>query len=559
MDSSSILSNDVDRQIKQWYQTLSILEECTDDYIFVFDLISDHYTISSNAVEVYNIPSNAFYNASEELMKIVHPDDREMLSEDLALIKDGVKDTHNLEYRWIDKNDKETWISCRGKIVDEEHKLFFGRISRLDRKRKADHLTGFLTEPQLKINYEKRMATEKDFSGYLLVIGIDNLKTINQKYGIKGGDKAITFVSNAIKKCVHEKTNIYRLYGDEFVVCISNKEVSPKELYSQIRTNLDELIMNNDYELFFTISAGIVNVTADMHYDEVKVKLDFALHTAKKKGKNCVCTYNEENYNEHLKLIDIQELMRNAINNNYEGYEVYYQPIVDVASGKLLGAEALLRWRCDKYGSLSPAQFIPILEESGLIIPVGRWVAYTAIKQCKEWQKYIPEFKININLSYIQIKKSNVALDVLNLIDKIDIDPQYLTFEFTESTYIENDAMVKKLIKIFNAEGIKLALDDFGTGYSNLAYLQNLNVDVIKIDRSFVNKAMTDENIYSVISHIIDMAHNMKLSVCIEGIENETEKSKISSLVPDTMQGYLYGRPVNAEQFLNDNIKRMSA
>ena len=119
--------------------------------------------------------------------------------------------------------------------------------------------------------------------------------------------------------------------------------------------------------------------------------------------------------------------------------------------------------------------------------------------------------------------------------------------------------MVKKLIKIFNAEGIKLALDDFGTGYSNLAYLQNLNVDIIKIDRSFVNKAMTDDNIYSVISHIIDMAHNMKLSVCIEGIENETEKSKISSLVPDTMQGYLYGRPVNAEQFLNDNIKRMSA
>lgn len=553
------ISNNIEDLKKQWYQTLSILEECTDDYIFVFDLLNDHYTISKSALEIYNMPSDAFYNASEELLRIVHPDDQLMLSDDLAQIREGIKDLHNLEYRWIDKNDKETWISCRGKVVDNEHKLFVGRISRLDIKRKADHLTGFLTEPQLKLNYEKRMAKEFDFSGYFIIIGIDNLKKINERFGLEGGDKAITFVSRSIKKCIQEKSKIYRMYGDEFVICISDKNVSPKEIYQQIRDNLDNLIMENNYELFFTISAGIVNATADMLYEDVKIKLDFSLHTAKKKGKNCVFIYNEESYNEHLRLLDIQELMRNAINNNYEGYEVFYQPIVDVESGKLLGAEALLRWHCEKYGNLSPAQFIPILEESGLIIPVGRWVAYTAIKQCKEWQKYIPDFRININLSYIQIKKSNVALDVLNLIDKIDIDPQHLTFEFTESTYIENDAMVKKLIKIFNAEGIKFALDDFGTGYSNLAYLQNLNVDVIKIDRSFVNKAMTDDNIYSVISHIIDMAHNMKLSVCIEGIENEDEQNRISSLVPDTMQGYLYGKPVNAEQFMKDNIKRESA
>ena len=539
----------------QWEDTLAILEECTDDFIFVFDLKNDYYTISKNALEVYNLPSNAFYNASEAIMSIVHPDDRAMLLEDLGQINDGIKNTHNLEYRWIDKHDKVTWISCRGKVVDDEGKIFFGRISRLDQRRKADHLTGFLAETQLKINYAKKMAENPDFTGYFLIIGLDNLKEINQKFGMAGGDRAITLVSTAIKSCIHEKTNIYRMYGDEFVVCISGDTSDAKRIYQEIRSKLDALIMLNNYELFFTISAGIVAVTADMNYDDVKIKMEFAINKAKKKGKNCVCIYDEDSYKEYMKLLDIQELLRTAINNDYEGYEVFYQPIVDVASGRLLGAEALLRWHCEKYGSLSPAQFIPILEESGLIIPVGRWVAYTAIKQCKEWQKYIPDFKININLSYIQIKKSNIANDVLYLVDKIGIDPKYLTFEFTESTYIENDSTVKKLIKVFNDEGIKLALDDFGTGYSNLAYLQNLNVDVIKIDRSFVNKAMSDENIYSVISHIIDMAHNMKLSVCIEGIENETEKNKISLLVPDTMQGYLYGRPVNAEQFMNDNIK----
>lgn len=544
---------------KQLREALNVLEECTDDYIFVFDLINDYYSISKSALDVYDLPDEVFVDASEHIMKIVHPEDRGMLSEDLGQIKAGLKDVHNLEYRWIDRDGKITWISCRGKIVDAENKIFVGRISRLDQRRKADRLTGFLSETTLKVNYAKRMEAEPDFEGCFIIIGIDNLKGINQKYGVYGGDKAITMVSTAIKACVQETINIYRMEGDEFVVCIADNASHTKKVYRQIRSKIDELILDNDYELFFTVSAGIVGVTADMSYENVRIKLSFALNNAKKQGKNCVCIYNDEEYQEYMKLLDVQELLRNSINNSFKGYEVYYQPIIDVTTGKLVGAEALLRWQCEKYGRLSPAQFIPILEDSGLIIPVGRWVAYTAIKQCKEWQKLIPDFKININLSYIQIKKSNVAQDILSLIQTIGIEPKYITFEFTESVYIEDDIIVKKLIKTFNDEGIKLALDDFGTGYSNLAYLQDLNVDVIKIDRSFVNKAMSDDNIYGVINHIIDMAHSMKLTVCIEGIENEEERAKIAHLVPDTMQGYLYGRPVDASQFEADNISKAIA
>ncbi len=543
------------RQIKmQLEKTLGIFEECTDDLIFIYDMINDHYTISKRALDTYNLPGESFRNVSETLLSIVHPDDREMLADDLTQIMEGKKDYHNLEYRWVDREGKVTWISCRGKVVDNDSKIFVGRVSRLDRRRKADHLTGFLAETQLKIDYAKKMENKPNGPENFLIVGIDNLKKINQKFGMDGGDKAITYVSTAIKSCIHEKTKFYRMYGDEFVVCIAGDTEVVKNVYKDIRIKLDELIAQNNYELFFTISAGIVELTGDMSYDELKMKLEFSINQAKKKGKNCVNVYNEDEYQENMRILDIQEFLRNSINNDFEGYEVYYQPIVDVASGRLLGAEALIRWRCEKYGNLSPAQFIPILEESGLIIPVGRWVAYTAIRQCKEWQKYIPDFKININLSYIQIKKSNIVVDVLNLINKIGIDPKYLTFEFTESTYIENDAIVRKLIKTFSDEGIKLALDDFGTGYSNLAYLQKLNVDIIKIDRSFVNRAMEDENIYSVISHIIDIAHNMQLTVCIEGIENETERKKLALLVPDTMQGYLYGRPVNADRFMQENI-----
>ena len=544
---------------KNYENVLQVLSECTDDYIYIYDLKNDFYRISSEILEAYNLPADRFNNASEHIMEVVHPDDKALLIADMSDIREGKKTTHNLEYRWIDKNGKATWISCRGKVFDTGNKddiILMGRIHRLDVKRKADDLTGFLTENQLKINYQKFMEENPNYNGAFIIIGLDNLKSINQKFGLAGGDIAIEFVGESIKDCVRGTTRIYRMEGDEFVIRVDGDINSAKDIYYSIRSSLEEKIIENNYEIFFTVSAGIFIASPDVRFEELKVKLEFSLNQAKKKGKNCVIPFKQEEYAEHIKLLDVQELLRESTNNNYEGYQVVYQPIIDSRTGKLSGAEALLRWRCEKYGNLSPAQFIPILEESGLIVPVGKWVAYTAIKQCKEWQKTIPNFKININLSYIQIRKSNVAVDIINLVQKIGIEPQYLTFEFTESGYLENDTSVRKLIKTFNTQGIKLALDDFGTGYSNLAYLQNFNVDIIKIDRSFVNKAMEDENIYNVISHIIDMAHNLNITVCIEGIENVEEQDKICKLLPDTMQGYLYGRPVPAQEFTEINISR---
>lgn len=543
--------------IKEEYEKiLSIIADCTDDYIFLFDLTNDYYRVSESILDKFDLPSSRFFNATEHIMKVVYPEDRDKLSADVEKIVSGQKLKHNLEYRWVDREGKVAWINCSGKLIDlgMDSKVLVGRIHRLGMRRTADDLTGLLSEAHFKTNYEKFVQNNLDLHSSFIMLGIDNLKDINQRFGLSGGDKALKYVSEAIERCNDMVRRVYRMDGDVFAVSIKGDSQYAKQVYSAIRESLDNIIGENDYEIFFTISAGIVDMEKDMTFNMLKVKLEFALYQAKKKGRNCVAIYNEESYNQYMKLLDINDLLRESINNNFDGYEVYYQPIVDSAAGKLIGAEALLRWRCDKYGSLSPAQFIPILEESGLIIPVGKWVSYMAIKQCKEWQKFIPDFKININLSYIQIKKSNVALDILNLVNQIGIDPKYLTFEFTESTYIENDVIVRKLINTFNNQGIKLALDDFGTGYSNLAYLQDLNVDVIKIDRSFVNKAMQDENIYSVIRHIIDMAHNLNLSVCIEGIESENEQDKICRLVPDSMQGYLYGKPVPAEQFMRDNI-----
>ena len=178
----------------------------------------------------------------------------------------------------------------------------------------------------------------------------------------------------------------------------------------------------------------------------------------------------------------------------------------------------------------------------------------TAVKQCKEWQKQIPGFRMNINVSYIQLKKSDVAFDVIHELKEYELDSKYVLFELTESGFVETDSTIRHIIKTFQKQKIKLGLDDFGTGYSNLCYLNDLKVYIIKIDRTFVMKAMKSNYHYKLLRHIIDMAHSIHLKVCIEGVEDEHELQIVTELNPDYIQGYYFGKPVDKEEFYIQNM-----
>lgn len=204
---------------------------------------------------------------------------------------------------------------------------------------------------------------------------------------------------------------------------------------------------------------------------------------------------------------------------------------------------------------LSPGIFIPILEESGLIIPVGEWVYQTAMRQGMEWQEMIPNFRININLSFIQICKSDVVSGIMASIQELGINPGTVLFEFTESGMISYDDSVQRLLDVLNENQVKIALDDFGTGYSSLAYLKNLRVNLLKLDRSFTSKAVSSDFDYKLIGHIVDMAHSIGMGVCFEGIETEEELMKLRRLSPDYIQGFYYGKPVDRQRFYEQNLQ----
>ena len=229
--------------------------------------------------------------------------------------------------------------------------------------------------------------------------------------------------------------------------------------------------------------------------------------------------------------------------HDFEGFEVYFQPIVDASNYELRGAESLMRFSLPDGERISPAEFIPILEETGLIIPAGKWLMRRALCMCKKWQEYIPDFKINVNLSYIQVIKSQVLKEIMGAIEEYDLAPESVGIELTESGYLDSNLHFKKLWNGLRKNGVQIILDDFGTGYSNLHCLGDLEPDYIKIDRSFTMKALNREYEHNLMTQIIEMSHSLELAICVEGIETDQELSEMCKLGPDYIQGYYFGKP----------------
>ena len=396
-------------------QVFSLLGRSTDDYLFIYDLKKDEYAISEVAVERFALESWEFPDAIQKLQAVCHPEDWSMLEQNIAGIRAKTIKEHDLEYRWIGKDGYPVWISCRGQVTldaDGEVRYLVGRITELGKKNPIDSVTGLYREIRLHMDMlDMQGINEKN--GYLLQIGIDNFREINDKHGKEFGNEVLFSVAESIRECVGNQGRVYRMDGDEMLIVVESVTEDMEDpahiLYHAIRERVDEVIFKNKYQQFYTISAGCAYFEKDVEEFQVLMeRAEFALHQAKQKGRNTYVAYDKEEYDTFVKRIDMQETLRLSVMDNFQGFELYYQPIVNIKERKILGAEALLRWKNEKFGMVSPAEFVPLLEESGLIIPVGRWVIKTAMNHCLKWKKVDENFRININLSFIQIKKSKI-------------------------------------------------------------------------------------------------------------------------------------------------------
>ena len=543
-----------DLSLEQLIAVVEVLQRSSDSYFYIFDLTTDTYIITGKMCERFPFESTVIENASPILQKMIYPSDYPKLKEDIDKCATGQQNVHSIEYRWFDREHKVVWIDCRGTVITGNggHKLLFGRVTELGKEAKADNITGLRREIRFQYDAEEILRDRPQTLNYMMRIGIDNFKEINEKEGIEAGDNVLRELADCILATVDINVDVYRLMADEFMVVDANPDSDrdARSIYTEIKNKVADTVRRKEYSCFYTISAGVMQDEFENKSAEDILRLtEFALNEAKRNGKNQMALFDREAYDGYLKRLDIRKLMRRDINNNFRGFQVFYQPIVSTSDYRLVGAEALLRWSCEKYGSVSPAVFIPILEESGLIIPVGRHVMWQAARTCKKWREILPDFHVNVNLSYVQIHKSDLLDDVDKCIEEVGIPPESLVLELTESGYIETDGRIKELFQSLKIKNFDVALDDFGTGYSNMRYLQEIEATTVKIDRSFVVQALKNDHDYNIITHIIDMVHSLGSSVCMEGIEEEDELNKMMKTNPDMIQGYYFGKPSPEDQF----------
>ena len=540
---------------------IEAFDPCMDDYLYVFDVQNDQYYISKKSMKRFALPSFQFTHVLDTHRKFVYEEDIEMLEADLEKVMSGEKLEHNLTYRWMSVDGEPIWINCRGRIIigaDGKPQFLVGCINEVGTKPIADNVSGLLESFAIKDAWNQQDNTMTN--GFVLRIGIDNFKTINEKLGVEYGDFIIHEVANCILDCIHEGQMVFRVVADEFMIIdtAGGTAKDAKALYRKVRSVVDHLIRRDNYKAFFTISGGVISgeTLGQVDYNELLKYTQFALSEAKARGKNQVYYFQVEDYEKFLRRRKILVELRKAVSNDFEGFDVFFQPIITRGGKDLYAAESLLRFWTSEKETVSPTEFIPILEESGLIIPVGKWVLHRALEMCVKCREKRPDFKVSVNLSYIQILKSNFFKDVTEALEQYKLRPDSLIIELTESGYVENSPAVRKLWEQLKDRGVLIAIDDFGTGYSNLQSIGNMMPDIIKLDRGFTVKALNNNYEHQLMDQIIQLIHSVDLKVCVEGVETMEELTEIERLSADCIQGYYYGKPCEKQAFYKDFVEK---
>lgn len=544
---------------KQIEDAIRILNPCMNDYLYVFDLKEDYYVISKHATERFILPSDKFYNATKKHEDFVCPEDISMLGKEIELIKAGKKKFHDMKYRWLDKHNNPIWINCRGSVLFDENAqphYLVGCIKEIGVKPEADNVSGLLGEYVLD-RYIKDTCTDNIPDGFIIRMSIDNFSTINADFGMSYGDFILKRTAECILESIKPTQKLFKAGSDEFIIVDFNGSSINEavDIYKQCKKHINNFIENNRYNTIYTLSAGIINTRDITLEEENYVKLsEFALKTAKDNGRNNYYIYSKTDYDRYKRKLYISKALHNAVNEDFKGFQVFYQPLVDASTYMLTGAEALMRFSIKKEGVdeceyISPAEFIPVLEETGLIIPAGRWILEQSAKQCSIWNEHVKDFRVNINVSYIQVMKSDVFSDIMSVIDKYSLQPSCIGIELTESGYLDSITHFNHLWRKLKDNGVYVILDDFGTGYSNLHCLSDLKPNYIKIDRTFTLKALKNKYDYELMTYIIDMAHSLGLKLCIEGVETSDDLRQLRDSGADYIQGYLFGKPYPAVEF----------
>ncbi len=498
---------------------------------------------------------------------VAHPDD---LGAVLISIDRLVKDknaTFQVEQRFVHKKGHTVWTLLSVSVVtaagDKSAHLIFQAQDITDRKRAEerlvhdalhDALTGLpnrvLFMDHLKHAVE-RARRNRGFFFTVLFLDLDRFKVINDSLGHMVGDQLLVGIARRLETCVRSIDTVARLGGDEFTVLLEDLKDPGDvfEIVERIQKELSAPFNLGGHEVFSSVSIGVApSTTGYERAEDILRDADTAMYRAKSSGKARHEVFDREMHAHAMNLLHIETDLRRAVERGE--LRLHYQPIVSLSDEKVIGFEALVRWQHSERGLVSPMDFIPVAEETGQIVPIGRWVLREACRQMSEWKRRdasaAPLF-ISVNLSGKQFTQPDLLGQVTRTLDETGLDPRSLKLEITESVVMENIEAAVETLESLRALGVEVSIDDFGTGYSSLSYLHRLPIDTLKVDRSFVSRMASNNENTEIVRTIVTLAQSLDMKVVAEGVETSEQLAQLQILRCEGGQGFLFSRPLDAE------------
>lgn len=534
------------------------LVHSTDDFIYLNNRKTGEFQYSKEMVELFGLPGEVIKDPLDIWKKIVHPDDwNHFYQSNMRIGKE--EDLHIAEFRAQTVDGEYIWMRCRGCLMRDEQgnpELFAGIMQRLGRQNKIDPLTQLLNYQEFLNSINGAVKAKSVENLGVIILNIDNFRLINEMYDRELGDKILLTLSRAVQWILPENAALYRLDNDQMGILIGNSsEKEIKLLYEKIQKTLFQIRDWKQYQFKVEISAGCAWYPYDGSLvNELFQYADYALQYAKEKGKNRIVFFNEEILLAKKHSLKLIRELREAISEDYRGFYLQYQPQMDRAGTQIKGVEALVRWRDADGNFVSPVEFLPILEEQGMIGSLGLWVARNAMRSAKKWLSYNRDFKVSINASALQIVEASFAEDMQKIAREEKFPCSNLIVELTESCAVKNINILMENFRKLREIGTDVAMDDFGTGYSSLQMLKDTPVNIVKIDKSFVKDILNSEFNLTFISFVVSICHMVGIKVCLEGVETAEEFKVLKDVPLDYIQGYYFGRPVNGEE-ITEKIK----
>ena len=552
--------------LSQNQERYSLAMQASNDGLWDWDLKTNKIYYSDRWKEMLGFNDDEISDTADEWLSRVHPEDHDRVRASIDAYLEGTTSNFEIEYRIRHFSDNYLWMMAKGLAIrtsDGRATRFAGSQTDVSERKSNeeqmihdalhDTLTSIPNRTLLLDRIRQSLVRRKRYpktSFAIIFIDLDRFRLVNESLGHIHGDELLQLISARLKETIPIGDTVARLGGDEFSILLQDiNSVRDVEVIAKDIQNLfSKPFFLGDREVFASASMGIAHSDNDYKTpEEILRDAELAMYRAKREGKSQSIVFQPQFRQSSLSPIDLDTDLRRALDR--DEMELHYQPIISMRDRTISGFEALLRWSHRSRGVISPNEFIPLAEETGLIYDLGQWVLGKACKQIAAWnksKKKEDQLEISINLSSRQFSDPNLVEGIVENIEKSGFDAEFLKIEITESALMQNAQRSVSMLNQLKDLNIKVCVDDFGTGYSSLSYLHTFPIDTLKIDRSFVHDMSRNFRNMEIIRTIIMLAHNLKLDVIAEGVETGEQDAQLSALGCQFAQGFYFSRPINS-------------